>query len=378
MFSCKNEEIKEGYFSIKGNFINTDKETVILYQRTPFEFVPLDSAQIGLDGRFELSAFSNEKDFYVINAGTSYDIILLIDTAEQIEITADMKNLVESYKVKGSKESEKIQKLELKLAQTKSLVDSLGKIYELYFGTPNFDSVKVQLDSLFFPAYEEQKIFSRQFIKENQNSLTSLIAISQYINPNTPVLDKTEDSEYYYLVDSVLSAKFPNSPHVQKLNSIVAEMKKNSNENLTPSGDIKIGSEAPEFKAITFNGDSISISDFKGKFVLVHFWASWCKPCLEENENLKKYFWGFFPKIQLIQISLDQDETLWKQTIKDEEIYSWHHICDFKTWISPIVKKYGVKSLPSNFLVNPEGKIVAVDILGNEQETNLKDLLKKK
>jgi peroxiredoxin len=375
--SCKTEVKEKGFFTITGNFKNSNEELVTLYQRTPFEFIPLDSARITSTGDFSLTAFCSEKDFFVLNAGTDYDIILLIDTAENIEITADLNNIAETYLVKGSKESEKIQRIEHKLAYTKALVDSLGKVYEQYFGTPQFDTIKQNLDSVFFPAFEEQKEFSRKFVDENLNSLVSLIAISQYINPNSPVFDKETDADYYYKVDSVLSAKFPNSPHIEKLNGIVATMKKNITENLTPAGNVTLGSIAPDFKMPTNNGDSLSLSSLRGKYVLVHFWASWCKPCVEENENLKKYFWAFYPKFQIIQISLDQDAAKWKDAIKKGEL-NWYHVCDLKTWASPVVNSFGVKSLPSNFMIDPQGKIVCIDLLGNDLDLKYKAILDKK
>jgi len=377
LFSCKEKDEEEkGVFTINGNFKNSNGEIVVLYQRTPFEFIPLDSVKIETNGDFILKSKSQQKDFYVLNAGTDYDVILLIDTAQKVEITADLLNLANSYIVKGSPESEKIQKIENKLAATKVVIDSLSKIYDKYFGLPGFDTIKNQLDSVFYPVLSDQKSFSRKFVSENLSSLVSLIAISQFLTPKAPVFDKEEDADIYFLVDSALTAKFPESPHVKKLNGIVATMKNNLADNLTPSGNVTVGSKAPDFSLPNQFGDSVRLSTFEGKYVLLHFWASWSINCLPVNDILKKNFWAFFPKIQIIQISLDQDFTKWKEFVKKEEL-SWYQCCDLKVWESSVVKSYGIKSLPTNFLIDPKGKIIAVDLLDNNMEIKLKEVLKK-
>jgi len=371
--ACKQELKEKKSFTINGKFTNSSNEILTIYQRTPFEFIPLDSVKIDELGNFTIKIYSEEKDFFVLSVKTDYDIVLLIDTSEVLEISANLQNLKETYSVNGSPESKQIQLVEQKLISTKKVIDSLSIIYDKYLGTPDFDTIKQQLDKRFFPVLASQKEFSKNFIDANPTSLVNLIVISQYITPNAPVLDSEEDADYYFKVDSLLTQKYPNSPHVKKLNGIVATMKKNATQNLTTGGNVTIGSVAPDFSLPSFEGDIIKLSSFKNKYVFLHFWASWSSPSIIDLENIKRIYWAYFPKFQIIQISLDQDNTAWQEAIKKYELKYYYEVSDLKTWASPVARAYGIKSLPANILIAPDGKIVAMNLFGNDLDQKLKE-----
>jgi len=186
-----------------------------------------------------------------------------------------------------------------------------------------------------------------------------------------------EDADYYYKVDSLLTLKYPSSPHIKKINSIVATMRKNITQKLTSSGNVTIGSVAPDFSLPSYEGDIVKLSNFKNKYVFLHFWASWSTPSINDLENIKRIYWGYFPKFQIIQISLDQDNTAWQEAIKKYELKYYYQVSDLKTWASPVVRTYGVKTLPANFLISPEGKIIAMNLFGNSLNEKLKELFGK-
>ena len=136
-----------------------------------------------------------------------------------------------------------------------------------------------------------------------------------------------------------------------------------------------IGSDAIEFTQNDVNGKPISLSDYRGKYVLVDFWASWCKPCRQENPNVVKTYSRFKDKnFTVLGVSLDQQKEPWVKAIDNDKL-SWTHVSDLQFWNNEVAQLYHVQSIPQNFLIDPKGKIVAKDLRGEDLEKKLCELL---
>ncbi len=135
------------------------------------------------------------------------------------------------------------------------------------------------------------------------------------------------------------------------------------------------GAQAPDFEGLTPEGDTLRLSDFRGKVVLIDFWASWCGPCRKENPNVVRAYQKYKDKgFDVIGVSLDRDRNRWLDAIKTDSL-AWHHVSDLKGWRSAIAALYGVRSIPHAVLLDREGKIVAVRLRGLQLEQYLKRLL---
>lgn len=136
-----------------------------------------------------------------------------------------------------------------------------------------------------------------------------------------------------------------------------------------------IGSDAIPFVQNDTTGKPVFLANFKGKYVLIDFWASWCRPCRMENPNVVEAYNKFKNKnFTVLGVSLDRTREDWIKAIKDDGL-TWTHVSDLKYWYNEVAQKYHVQSIPQNFLIGPDGKIVGKNLRGAELQSKLCELL---
>ncbi|GAB6007858.1 peroxiredoxin family protein [Dysgonomonas reticulitermitis] len=141
---------------------------------------------------------------------------------------------------------------------------------------------------------------------------------------------------------------------------------------------VAVGALAPEFTANDTIGKPVSLNNFRGKYLLLDFWASWCVPCREENPVIVKAYHLFKDKnFEILSVSLDQSGKYdaWLKAIHDDGLV-WTHVSDLKYWDSKVAQTYSIRSIPQNFLLDPQGKIIAINMRGTALIKKLEELLK--
>lgn len=153
------------------------------------------------------------------------------------------------------------------------------------------------------------------------------------------------------------------------------QMAQQQQTNSNSSAAVQVGKEAPDFTLDTPEGEAIALSDLRGNYVLIDFWASWCRPCRMENPNVVRVYNKYHDKgFEILGVSLDRTKTAWLQAIEKDGL-TWKHVSDLKFWNSAAAQLYGVRGIPYTVLVDPKGNIIAQNLRGASLEAKLAELL---
>ncbi len=362
-------------FSIEGNLDNANNERLYLLELKTDGVNKVDSVQLDQDGEFEFEGYTEVAKFFLVRTSPQNSVTLVVEPDNHITLKGDAQNMGNDYKVSGSEGSREIMKLRKRLESTIASLDSLGQIYQNNPDQETQDDLKNRLNKESRKIVQDQKEYTKDFIDRNINSLASLMALYQQIGPRSYVLNPQQDFAYFEKVDSALMANYPNSEPVKSLHSQVEEMKKKMEADNAASERLGVGKEAPEIVLPNPEGDTVRLSSLRGDYVLLDFWAAWCKPCRVENPNLVETYKKFKDEdFEIYQVSLDKSRSDWLNAIEKDELGDWYHVSDLEFWNSRAAQKYNIRSIPASFLLNKQGEIIAKNLRGDDLPAKLNEI----
>jgi len=361
-------------FTVNGHLLGAENDTISLEEMGDKGINSISTIYTDDNGFFSFTDTAENPRFLLLKINNNY-ISLLVLNEQTIQVSADMADLNASFSVEGSPESELIWELNKEMQRATKKLDSLGTIYESQQAKGVGPDAETWFQRKFQDLLNQQKDYIKSFINDHYDSPASLMALSHQIGRQA-VLNPATDFAYFAKVDSALSLQYPESKMVATLHNWVVGRQQQQIINAAQQNSAGIGAQAPEVKLPNPEGKIIALSSFRGKYVLLDFWAAWCSPCRRENPTLVRVYDKFNEKgFEIFQVSLDKTHEDWVRAIKTDRL-NWTHVSDLKYWGSPIAKLYYVKSIPANFLIDPEGKIVATNLRGNALEDKLNEIFK--
>lgn len=346
-------------FVINGKIENPGAEKkVFLYGMGDNNMKVLDSTTLSEKGEFKFSSTSPEANFFRVNIGTS-EYILVAKNGDKVDFKADLTNAKHEYEMSGADDADKLMEFnKLKTAEAAKIEAIKADFEQKVAANPNNREALVeQLSPVYMKAVEGLNQSIVKFALDNPKSLVSFYAIS-LVNPTG---NEASMVAYADKVDESL----------KKSNTAV----KSFVEKVQKLKAVQVGQQAPDFTINGLDGKPVRLADFKGKYVLLDFWASWCGPCRAENPNVVKAYNKYKDRnFTILGISLDKDKAAWEQAIKQDGL-TWSHAGELADFQGATVRLYQVEAIPSSFLLDPNGKIVARNLRGEELDAFLNKTL---
>jgi len=367
------EKEPETTTEIKGTILDGGGENVTLEEMGAREFIPVDTVQCDSSGSFNISFYQNQAAFYVLRYGSSGYITLLAEPGESIDFGGRLEDK-NTYTVSGSPGSALLQQLAEEHKKTLNALGAIARKNRENISSPGYTELKQQLDLQFDSITTAFHAYSLRFIHDHPDSPAILIALYNLYGQGFPVFDPQTDLPVYQFVDSVLMEHHSELEAVRLLHAQVEEAQVVRGDN-QHSDLLKKGEIAPDFVSSRPDGTEMALSDLRGNYVLLSFWASWSNVCREENATLVKANARFGRmNFRILQVSLDDNRDEWIRAIETDKL-EWDHVSDLKRWDTPVVDLYGVERIPFIVLIDPAGKIIETDLYGEQLLNKLDQLL---
>lgn len=338
-------------FTIKGQLTGLPDKSKVVLKNEDIQPEALAEAEAS-GGRFILKGSLAEPNLYYLTVdGSPQRLYFFVEPAD-MSVTGH-KDSLNVARVGGSKSNQDFQEFSRTFNPMFGRAQQLAQ--QLNSGAPDPDGRNRK-------AYEttisEMHARTDQFVSAHKSSVVAAFAI----------MVMTQVTEDIFITEKRFLAL---DPPVQQ--SYFGRML----EQQISDGKIgAVGTDAIDFIQNDTTGKPISLASFRGKYVLVDFWASWCKPCRAENPNVVEAYRKYASRnFTVLGVSLDRARDPWIQAIKDDQL-TWTHVSDLKFWSNEAAAKYRISSIPQNLLIGPDGKIIARNLRGEDLQEKLAVLLK--
>lgn len=336
----------------------------------------LDSVKTAKDGSFHIKLGIEEPELYILKNDDGALINLLVSPGEKIRVSSSYASFGRDYTVTGSEESEGIQKLVDQLDQTRSGLDSLQAVAGT-IGDPENPQFELVRNS-YAQAIIKQKRFTIKYLVEHMSSLSSVYALYQKYDEETLVLNLESDLQYFKAVADSLENTYPNSSLTKSLRADVEQREAAFLEAAKLNTLLEMADEVSGMLELSIpdrDGNEIALSSLKGKVTLVTFWASGNSASIQALLQLQSTYNKYHAKgFEVYAISMDNNKINWMNAMDFNE-FKWINVSELSFPESTAAILYNVSELPSTFLINREGDIVAKNLYGRNLETWLDNLI---
>jgi thiol-disulfide isomerase/thioredoxin len=334
---------------VSGNVQGIQEGSWIYISRSAQEKA-LDSAKV-TGSKFNLSAKTGKNIAQLIIYTQAYKNYVFFWAEQHTHLVLKNGEFKKAV-ITGSKTQAEKDKYVKRLEPNSRLQDSLSKL----LSESKDDAEKKALRQNIRSAKDQEEQMEIAYVQNNPESLISAYTLSVYAS--------TWDREQVTSLYLNLTPEIKNSDYGKDIQTFIRLNK-----------EIKIGGLFADFEQTNINGKKIRLSDFKGKYVLLDFWGSWCPPCREESPNLVKVYKAYKNKgFQILGVAADDNKQNWLNAVKEDGM-TWENFCDLKGDKNEATLIYGINAYPTNYLINDKGIIIAKNLRGEMLEKKLAELL---
>jgi peroxiredoxin len=322
--------------------------------------------------KYTIKFKQDEPAFVLIKTDSSQVATLLVEKGERIKLTADLKK--QNYQVEGSEGSLLLQELNTTFQQSVFRFDSLNHVLKKQEGAKDYEAIYKQINLDLGKVYVKQKRDALRFIYNHPASFASIAALYQKYPTDLPVFAADNDALYFKKLYDTLQPLYPRSEYVLVLHEEYERRMNAMTMQTMMEGVTEI--DFPDLELPDVNAQKIKLSALKGKVILVYFWTSTSTAQRMENNDLRHWYDKYAAKgFDIYQVALDTDKPSWAKLMREQN-NPWINVCDGFGAYSQAAKLYNVTALPSGFLIDKKGQIVAGQLSGKELEKKLAALIK--
>lgn len=359
--SCSNNDVRVG-----GKFFGLTAKSVYLEQMTASGQTIIDSVELAKDGSYRFVIKSAPKTPSIYNIIYNNERIPLLLTAGENVTVGSMGSVLVNYTVSGSKESELLREFNREYIAGMQALNAKVAAY-----AEAGDSSKTEIAQLYTAKLREIKRNQISFIIKNKSSIAAVYALYQRLPDEKYLVNSESDLIYFRTVADAVSKRYPTSPFVITLRNDVARME--AQTSLLSTIEER---DYPDIVADDMYGNKVKLSELEGNVILVDFWAAELGNSNALNADLKSIYEKYEADgFRVYQVSFDTSKATWIKAVQEQKL-PWVSVCDFRGQASPIMGVYNVRSLPSNYLIDRKGRIVAKNIYSDALEQELAKILK--
>lgn len=361
LVGCKSSSV-----NISGKFVGLNSNVVYLEQMSASGQSIIDSIALETNGAYQFTIENVADTPSLYNLVYNNDRIpLLVSRGENIEVSA-LGNALSNYTVTGSLESELLRKFNKEFIEGEMKLSQIVQRYPIAKG-----SEKAKLTEQYNTQYRDIKRKQISFIIEHKENVAAIYALYQRLPGEQYLVGADSDLIYYRTVADALSKQYRTSPYLITLSNDIARME----ARISLLNTIETRTY-PELAGTDMYGNKVKLSSLEGNIILVDFWSAELGNSNAFNAELKKIYEKYESEgFRIYQVSADTSKATWVTAVQEQRL-PWISVCDFMGEASPMLGAYNIRKLPSNFLIDRKGNIIAKDLYSTALEKRLSELFK--